>query len=179
MVDLKEKYQIGSRRLVRFRMLTWTVDLWRGLLTWSIRLPGCPWTVDPWRGCCVPNHHKPVINPVQDSTPDGQLREGMSRTDRLEQSVLRAGSIARPETADMLVRHHKQTGCKSSAWPTPVIEMVHNTDVSIDIYTDRPEYLSPSSISDVNLFKCKVQDNREDRPMKGMTNSHQGDLKWR
>ena len=121
-------------------------------------------------------NHKPVINPVQDSTPDGQLREGMSRTDRLEQSVLRAGSIARPDTADMSERHHEQTVCKSSAWPTPVIDIVHNTEVSIDIYTDQPEYLAPRSISDVNLFKCKVQDNREDRPMKGMTNSHQGDL---
>ena len=46
-------------------------------------------------------NHKPMINPVQDSTPDGQLREGMSCTDRLEQSVLRAGSIVPPEMADM------------------------------------------------------------------------------
>ena len=57
--------------------------------------------------------HKPVINPVQDSTPDGQLtegtthlehlalgvsldsrlRKGMPRTDTLEQSVLGTGSI--------------------------------------------------------------------------------------
>ena len=70
----------------------------------------------------------------------------------------------------------RQDGFKLSAWPTPVIEIVHNTDVSIDIDTDRPENSAPSNISDVNLFKCKVQDNREDRPMKGMTNSHQGYL---
>ena len=35
---------------------TLTVDLRRGLLTWSIWLRGCPWTVDPWRVCCVWNH---------------------------------------------------------------------------------------------------------------------------
>ena len=29
------RYQIGSRKLVRFRMLPWTVDLGRGILTWS------------------------------------------------------------------------------------------------------------------------------------------------
>ena len=60
-VDLLKIYQIGSPRLVQFRMLLWTVDLRRGLLTWSIRLRGYPWTVDPWRGCCVWNllesHH--------------------------------------------------------------------------------------------------------------------------
>ena len=30
--------------------------LWRGLLTWSIRLWGCLWTVDSWKGCRVRNH---------------------------------------------------------------------------------------------------------------------------
>ena len=50
-------------------------------------------------------------------------------------------------------------------------EIVQNTDVKIDICTDQP-----SNISDVNLFKCKVQDKREDRPMKGMTKSYQEDL---
>ena len=47
MVDSLRRYQIGSRKLVRVRTLPWTVDLWRGLLTWSIWLRGCPWTVDP------------------------------------------------------------------------------------------------------------------------------------
>ena len=139
---------------------------------------------------------KTVINPVQDSTPDGQLmegttylehlalgvsldsrlREGMSRTEKLEQSVLGEGSIVRPETADMSERHHEQTCFKSSAWPMPVIDIVHNTDVNTDIDTDRPEKSAPMNISDVNLFKCKGQDNREDRPMEGMTKSHQEDL---
>ena len=35
-VDLLKIYQIGSWRLVRFRMPPWTVNLWRGSLTWSI-----------------------------------------------------------------------------------------------------------------------------------------------
>ena len=38
------------------RTLPWTVDLRRGLLTWTIRLWGCLWTVDSWRGCRVWNH---------------------------------------------------------------------------------------------------------------------------
>ena len=107
---------------------------------------------------------------------DSRLRKGMSRTEKLEQSVLGEGSIVRPETADMSERHHEQTCFKLLAWPTPVIDNVHNTDVNTDIDTDRPENSVPRNISDVNLFKCKVQDNREDRPMKWMTKSHQGDL---
>ena len=35
----------------RFRMLPWTVDLWRGLPTQSIRLWRGLWTVDSGRGC--------------------------------------------------------------------------------------------------------------------------------
>ena len=92
---------------------------------------------------------------------DSRLREGMSHTEILEQSVLGEGSIVRPETADMSERHHKQTCFKLSAWPTPVINIVHNIDV---IDTDRPENSAPMNISDVNLLKCKVQDNRVDRP---------------
>ena len=34
----------------------WTIDLWRGLLTWSAQLWGCPWTVDLRRGSRVWNH---------------------------------------------------------------------------------------------------------------------------
>ena len=52
-VDWLRRSQIGSRRQVRFWTLPWTVNLWRGLLTWSIRLWGCLWTMDSWRGCRV------------------------------------------------------------------------------------------------------------------------------
>ena len=116
---------------------------------------------------------KPVIHPVQDSTPDGQpmegttylehpapgvsqdsrLREGISRTETLEQSVLREGSIVQPEAADMSERHHEQTCFKLSARPMPDIDIVHNADVSTDINTDRPVNSAPRNISDVNRQK--------------------------
>ena len=114
---------------------------------------------------------KPVIQPVQDSTPDGQpmegttylehlalgvsldsrLREGMSRMEKLEKTVLGEGSIVRSETADTIERHHKRACFKLSAQPTPVIDIVHKTDVNADIYTDPPENSAPRNISDVNL----------------------------
>ena len=132
---------------------------------------------------------KPVIQPVQDSTPYGQpmegttylehpalgvsldsrLREGMSHTETLEQSVLGEGSIVRPEAADMSEHHHKQTCFKLSARPMPDIDIVHNADVSNDINTDRPENSAPRNISDVNLFKCNPS-------MEGMTKSCQEEL---
>ena len=106
---------------------------------------------------------KPVIQPVQDSTPDGQpmegttylqhpalgvslesrLREGMLCMETLEQSVLDDGSIMRPEAADMSERHHEQTCFKLSARPMPDTDIVHNADVSTDINTDRPENSAP------------------------------------
>ena len=101
---------------------------------------------------------KPVIQPVQDSTPDGQpmegttylerpalgvsldsgLREGMLRTETLEQPVFDEGSIVRPEAADMSERHHEQTYFKLSTRQIPNINIVHNADVSTDINTERP-----------------------------------------
>ena len=139
---------------------------------------------------------KPVIQPVQDSIPGGQpmegttyleypalgvsldsrLREGMSRTETLKQSVLGEGSIVRPEAADMSERHHKQTCFKLSARPMPDIDIVHNADVSTDMNTDRPENSAPRNNSDVNLFKRNVQDTQEGRPMEGMTKSCQEEL---
>ena len=139
---------------------------------------------------------KPVIQPVQDSTPDGQpmegttylqypalgvsldsrLREGMLRTETLEQSVLDEGSIVRPEAADMSECHHEQTCFKLSARPMPDIDIVHNADVSTDIDTDRPENSAPRNNSDMNLFKGNAQDTQEGRPMEGITKSRQEEL---
>ena len=139
---------------------------------------------------------KPVIQPVQDSTPDGQpmegttylerpalgvsldsgLREGMLRTETLEQSVPDEGSIVRPEVVDISERHHEQTCFKLSARPMPDIDIVHNADVSTDINTDRPENSAPRNNSDVNLFKRNAQDNQEVRPMEGITKSRQEEL---
>ena len=90
--------------------------------------------------------------------------------------MLKEGSIVRLEAADMSERHHKQTCFKLSARPTPVIDIVHNADVNTDINTDRPESSAPRNISDVNLFKCNVQDTQEGRPMEGMTKSRQEDF---
>ena len=109
---------------------------------------------------------KPVIQPVQNSTPDGQpmegttylehpalgvsldsrLREGMSHTEKLEQAVLGEGSIVRTEMAVTSERHHKQTCFKLSAQPTPVSGL---TDVKTDINTDRSENSAPRNISEI------------------------------
>ena len=65
---------------------------------------------------------------------------------------------------------------KLSARPTPAIDIIHKTDVNTDINTDRPENSDPRNISDMNLFKCSVQDTQEGQPMEGMTKSRQEDL---
>ena len=92
----------GSRRHVRFRILPWTVDLWRGFLTWSIRLRGGGGSLNsgPMEGivylepleqsilhsrwiaqrqeCVIEKGSvwKPVLNPVISYTLDSQLMEG-------------------------------------------------------------------------------------------------------
>ena len=80
------------------------------------------------------------------------------------------------ETADTSERHDEQTCFKLSARPTPAIDIVHKTDVNTDINTDRLENSDPRNISDVNLFKCSVQDTQEGQPMEGMTKSRQENL---
>ena len=53
---LVERISDGEPTARQVPTLPWTVNLWRGLLTWSIWLWGFPWTVDPWRGRRVWNH---------------------------------------------------------------------------------------------------------------------------
>ena len=109
---------------------------------------------------------KPVIQPVQDSTPDGQhmegatylehpalgvslesrLKEGMSHTEIIEQSVLGEGSIVRSETAVTSERHHEQTCVKLSSQPTSASGL---TDVKTDINTDRSENSAPGNTSKI------------------------------
>ena len=108
-VDWLRRSQIGSRRRVRFRTLAWTVDLWRGLLTWSIWLWGVSldsglmagmsspepleqsvlntlWVTQPGRGITEEiSDWVPVAHPVPDITLDGRLMEG---TTYLDHSVL-------------------------------------------------------------------------------------------
>ena len=54
--------------------------------------------------------------------------------------------------------------------------IVHKADANTDINTDRPDHSDPGNISDVNLFKCGVQDTQEGQLMEGMTKSRHGDL---
>ena len=43
------------------------------------------------------SHWKPVINPVQDITPDGRLRAGMSSSEPLQQLICYTSLVARPQ----------------------------------------------------------------------------------
>ena len=95
--DWSRRSRTGSRRHVRFRTLSWTVDLGRGILTWSIRLRG---------------------------SLDSGLMEGMLCLESLEQSVLGALSVVRPDETNTPERpalasqmNHKRSRFKSSAWP--------------------------------------------------------------
>ena len=119
---------------------------------------------------------KPVIQPVQDSTPDGQpmegttylehsalgvsldsgLMEGMSCKEPLEQSVLGECLVTRPEGTDTPERpalasrtDHEETCLKLSARPIPDTDIVYNADVSTDVYTDLLENSAPRIISDI------------------------------
>ena len=109
---------------------------------------------------------KPVIQPVQDSTLDGQpmegttylehpalgvsldsrLMEGMSHTEKLEQAMLVEGSMVRPGTAVTSERHHEQTCFKLSARPMPASGL---TDVKTDIDTDRSDNSAPRNTSEI------------------------------
>ena len=127
---------------------------------------------------------KPVIQPVQDSTPDGQpiegttylehsalgvslesgLMEGMSCTEPLEQSVLGEWSVVRPEETDTPERpalasqtNHKQTSFKLSARPMPDTDIVYNADVSTDKNTELPENSAPRIIWEFSLFKWNTK----------------------
>ena len=103
---------------------------------------------------------EPVINPVQDSTPDCQpmeettylehsalgvsldsgLMEGMSRTEPLEQSVLGAWAVVRLEETDTperpalaLQTYHEQACFTLSARPILDLAIAIDTDVNADI----------------------------------------------
>ena len=145
---------------------------------------------------------EPVMKPVQDSTPDGQpeknttylehsalgvsldsgLMEWMSRTEPLEQSVLGAWSVLRPEETDMPEHpalasqtNHEQACFTLSAWPMLDPAIVIDSDVNADINTDLPENSAPMMNSDLRLLKRNTQlyppgqDTQGCRPTKGIT----------
>ena len=77
---------------------------------------------------------------------DSGLMEGMSRPELLEQSVLGALLVVRPEETDTPERpalasqvNHGQSHLKSSARPMSDPDQVNNADVNIDVDTDLPE----------------------------------------
>ena len=111
--------------------------------------------------------------------------EGMSCTEPLEQSVLGECLVTRsPEGTDTPERpalasqtDHEETCLKLSARPMPDTDILHNADVSTDIYTDLLEKSAPMIISDLSLFKWNTRpypparNTQGGRPMEGMTDS--------
>ena len=90
---------------------------------------------------------KPVINPVQDITPDGRPMEGTTYPEHLALGVsLDSGPDAtdRPEHSTLASQmHHKQSCSKSSARPMPDPDLNVYTDVNKNINTDLPESTAP------------------------------------
>ena len=87
---------------------------------------------------------------------DSGLMEGMSCTEPLEQSVLEECLVTRPEGTDTPERpalasqtDHEETCLTLSARPMPDTDIIHNANVSIDIYTDLLENSVPRIISDI------------------------------
>ena len=108
-------------------------------------------------------HHKPTCFKLSARpTPVSGLTDVKTdiNTDRLEnsapvntseifkQSVLREGSIVRPETAVLSERHHEHSCFHLSARPTPAIVIVHKTDVNTDMNTDWSENSAPRNTSE-------------------------------
>ena len=85
-------------------------------------------------------------HPALGVSQDSRLKEGMSHTEIIEQSVLGDGSVVRPETAVTSECHHEQTCFKLSARPTPASGL---TDVKTDINTDRLENSAPGNTSEI------------------------------
>ena len=126
---------------------------------------------------------EPVINPVQDSTPDGQpmeettylehsalgvspdsgLMEGMSCTEPLEQSVLGAWAVVRPEETDtperpaLAAQTDEQACFTLSARPIWDTAIVIDADVNADINADLSENSAPMMTTDSRLLKCNTQ----------------------
>ena len=120
---------------------------------------------------------------------DSGLIERMSCTEPLDQSVLGALSVVRPEETDTPERpalasqtNHEQACFKLSARPMPDTDIVHNTDVNTDINTDLAENSAPMIISNLSLLKWNtqlyppVQDTQCGRLMEGITEPLQEEL---
>ena len=117
---------------------------------------------------------KPVINLVQDITPDGRPMEGTAYPEHSAlgaslDSGLRAG-MSSIETVRQSVLH---TCLKSSARPMLDPSIINHTDVDDDIDTDLPENPAPMMNSQTNheqsWFKSSVADTLDRRPMEGIS----------
>ena len=108
------------------------------------------------------------------------LMEGMSRPEPLEQSVLGALSVVRPDDTDTPKRpamasqmNHKQSRFKSSARPMLDPDKVDNTDGNADVNTDLPENSAPMMHLDLRFWQSDAQlcppvaDTLDRRPMEG------------
>ena len=96
---------------------------------------------------------------------DSGLMEGMSRPEPLEQAVLGALLVVRPEETDTPERpalasqvNHEHSHLKSSAQPMLDPDQVDNADVNADVNTDLPEKSCPP-----------VNDTLDRRPMEGIS----------
>ena len=113
---------------------------------------------------------------------DSGLMEGMSRPEPLEQSVLGALSVVRPDETDTPERpalasqmNHEQSRFKSSARPMLDTDKVDNTDVNADVNTDLPE--NSAQMMNLDLRFCQsdaqlcppVADTLDRRPMEGIS----------
>ena len=113
---------------------------------------------------------------------DSGLMEGMSRLEPLEQSVLGALSVVRPDETDTPERrtlasqmNHEWSRFKSSARPMLDLDKVDGTDVNADVNTDLPENSAPMMNLDLRFWQSDAQlcplvvDTLERRSMEGIS----------
>ena len=113
---------------------------------------------------------------------DSGLMEGMSHPEPLEQSVLGALSVVRPDETYMSERpalasqmNHKQSRFKSSTRPMLDPDKVDNADVNTDVNTDLPESSALMRNLDLRFWQSDTQlcpsvtDTLHRRPMEGIS----------
>ena len=113
---------------------------------------------------------------------DSGLMEGMSRPEPLEQSVLGALSVVRPNETNTPERpalasqmNHERSRFKSSARPMLDPDKVDSTDVNADVNTDLPESSAPMMNLDLRFWQSDAQlgppvaDTLERRSMEGIS----------
>ena len=113
---------------------------------------------------------------------DSGIMEGMSRPEPLEQSVLGALSVVRPNETDTPERpalasqmNHERSRFKSSARPMLDPDKVDSTDVNADVNTDLPENSAPMMNLDLRFWQSDAQlcppvaDTLERRSMEGIS----------